>query len=65
MMATRTLQQYESALEERKIAAGYVGCDFVCANSGVNRTPEKRALLSELEKIWAERGAPKPFQANY
>jgi hypothetical protein len=35
-------------LEERKKALGYAGNDFVMPNSGVSRTPEKRALLKQL-----------------
>jgi hypothetical protein len=59
------LEDYERRLEERKKALGYTGNDFVMPNSGISRTPEKRALLKELADMARASGREPPFKANF
>lgn len=59
------LEDYERRLEERKKALGYTGNDFVMPNSGVSRTPQKRALLKELADLAYASGRGPRFKANY
>ena len=39
-MIALTLEQQEQFLAQRKAELGYVGTDYVPANSGARRTPE-------------------------
>lgn len=56
---------FEDRLARRKAECGYVGREFVPANSGVARTPEKRALLRALNEAIREDGNAPRFAANY
>ncbi len=58
-------EDYERELEERLRALGYTGNDFVMPNSGVSRTPEKRALLKTLADMARASGREPPFKANF
>ena len=59
------LSEFEKDLDRRKAALGYSGRDYVRPNSGVSRTPEKRALLRALASAARERGDEPRFPANY
>jgi hypothetical protein len=59
------LNEFEKELEGRKAALGYIGRDFVRPNSGITRSPEKRALLRALEDARREDGKELRFYANY
>jgi hypothetical protein len=52
-MKKTTLEAQSAWLEKRKAELGYSGNDFVAANPGERRTPEKRALLKRLEALRA------------
>lgn len=65
MVRVVRLEDYERELEERKKALGYTGNDFVMPNSGVSRTPEKRALLKELADTARAQGRAPRFKANF
>jgi hypothetical protein len=52
-------------VEARKKALGITGNDFVPKNSGIARTPEKRALLKALNEAVRARGGKPKFDANY
>lgn len=66
-MTTRTitLEEYERRLELRQKARGYEGADFVSANSGASRTPEKRDLLRVLAELARKKGREPKFKANF
>jgi hypothetical protein len=59
------LSDYERDLEQRIVARGFSGRDFVRQNSGVSRTPEKRALLRKLFDVLRANGRRSPFSANF
>ena len=63
-MKTISLEDFEKGLESRLAALGWTGRDYVLPNSGLNRTPEKRALLRAIADAAAERGVESPFKAN-
>jgi len=58
------LSDYERELERRIQANGFSGRDFVRQNSGVARTPEKKALLRKLFEMLRANGRRSPFSAN-
>jgi hypothetical protein len=58
------LNDYEQELDRRVEANGFSGRDFVRQNSGVARTPEKRALLRKLFEMMRANGRRSPFSAN-
>ncbi|HYF06061.1 MAG TPA: hypothetical protein VD970_00430 [Acetobacteraceae bacterium] len=64
-MKVITLEEREAQIR-RKLASGVLVPpldDLV--NSGLRRTPEKRALLKRLQKEADAQGRPLPFKANY
>lgn len=64
-MRTLTIGQLEARIERRKAEWGLDGDDYVRANSGANRSDEKRELLSAIALGAAERGRQPAFEANY
>lgn len=64
-MKTINLEDFEKGLERRKAALSLTGYDYVLPNAGVNRTPEKRALLRAIAGAAAEQGLEPPFKANF
>ena len=64
-MTTIDLEDFEKWLERRLAALGWTGRDYVMPNSGLNRTPDKRALLRAIADAAAERGLERPFKADF
>ena len=64
-MQTLTIRDLEARIECRKVLLGLEGDDYVRANSGANRTEEKRALLRAIAENAAERGRLPAFEAQY
>lgn len=62
---TRDLESQAKAIERWKADKGIVGRDYVPANGGARRTPEKRALLATLTEEAAKRGRKPPFSAKF
>lgn len=58
-------EDYKRELAARLEALGYTGNDYVMPNSGVSRTPEKRALLKALAEAARAEGVEPPFKANF
>ncbi len=64
-MKTVRLDDFERRQDRRKAELGITGRDFVRPNSGVARTPEKRALLRALADSARAAGRAPRFSANY
>lgn len=60
-----SLRNFERGLDARKAALGYTGFHFVRPNSGVARTPAKRALLRSLHEAARHAGRKPRFEANF
>lgn len=63
-MRVITFARHEATLAERRAALGLDRPDAVARNSGLCRTPEKRALLAALRRRADEAGTPPSFFAN-
>jgi hypothetical protein len=63
-MKTVNFKDFERALDQRKAEKGYVGKDFVRVNSGIFRTPEKKAVLRALERA-SKKGNKSDFITMY
>ncbi len=63
-MISMTFEAQQQSLARRKAELGFAGTDYVLPNSGLSRTPEKRALLRAMKRAADERGFELPFQAN-
>jgi hypothetical protein len=50
-MTYTTIQEQSEFLARRKAELGITGTDYVQANPGGRRTPEKRALLERAERL--------------
>lgn len=59
------LAEYSAWLEKRKAELGLTGRDYVPKNSGLRRTPEKRALLKWIKDECEKKGKTPPFDANF
>lgn len=64
-MNIMTLEEMSAKIQKRKVELGLVGNDYVAQNSGVNRTPEKRALLQWIKNNCVRQGKKPPFDANF
>jgi hypothetical protein len=64
-MVTITLERQAETIERWKALRGVSGRDYVPANSGVTRTPEKRLLLKSLADDAKARNKEPRFSANY
>jgi hypothetical protein len=64
-MISMTFEEQQESLERRKAELGLTGTDYVLPNSGVSRTPEKRALLRAMKQAADERGVELPFKASF
>jgi len=60
-----TIERQAETIERWKSRNGVTGRDYVPVNSGVSRTPSKRALLRSLAEISADEGDPPRFYANF
>ena len=60
-----TLAEMSTRIEEYKKRYGIVGNDYVPKNSGLRRTPEKRALLQWIKDECEKKGKKPPFDANF
>jgi hypothetical protein len=58
------LEQQARSIERWKARAGVTGRDYVPRNSGVSRTPSKRALLKVLASL-TPAGEEPVFPAKY
>ena len=58
-MKRTTLKAQSEWLAKRKTELGLTGKDYVPANPGGKRTPEKQSMLRELEALRA--GNPRAF----
>jgi hypothetical protein len=63
-MIRTTLEQQAAIIERWKAKNGITGRDFVPRNSGVSRTPSKRALLKLLADLTPP-GEEPIFPANF
>ena len=59
-MQTSTIRDLEARIGRWHALSGLDGDDDLRANSGANRTEEKRALLRAIAENAAERGRPFP-----
>jgi hypothetical protein len=59
------LKDLAASVERRKAQLGISGADYVCRNSGENRSAEKRALLRAIEAGSAAQGKRPAFEARY
>jgi hypothetical protein len=60
------IREKERWLEARQKELGLTAADFVAArNNGLQRTPEKRALLQRLAEEAERQGKPVTFPANF
>ncbi len=64
-MPTLTLRELEARIERRKAQLRLEGDDYVRANSGANRSEEKRELLRAIAENATERGRQPAFGAQY
>lgn len=65
MGKTVTLEAYERGVERRKARFGYAGDAYVATNSGVDRTPSKRALLKAMaDAAKAESDTPRSMRPS-
>lgn len=64
-MRVIALMELEREIDQRKAELGIVGQNYVPLNSGLRRTPEKRALLGRLRDLAKEDGVSPPFDANF
>jgi len=64
-MQTLTIRDLEARIERRKAEWGLEGDDYVRANTGANRTEEKRELLRALAQNATDRGRRPAFEALY
>lgn len=60
-----TLKEMSARIEKRKAELGLVGNNYVPKNSGLRRTPEKRALLQWIKDECERKGKKPPFDANF
>lgn len=64
-MQILTIRELEARIERRKALLGLEGDDYVRANSGVNRSQEKRELLRAIAQNANDRGRQSAFEAQY
>ena len=64
-MTRTTLKAQSEKLAQRKAELRLTGRDYVLANSGGRRTPEKRALLAKLREIASANPRAFKFKANF
>ena len=57
--------ELERQIDQRKAELGIVGNNYVPLNSGRNRTPSKRAMLSALSDLARSKGQAPKFKANF
>jgi hypothetical protein len=63
-MRTLKLNELAGSIERRKAQLGISGDDYVLPNSGLYRSPEKRALLQAIERGSAEQGLAPAFASR-
>jgi flagellum-specific peptidoglycan hydrolase FlgJ len=60
-----TLQEFRKEVQARKLAAGVTDREIEAArNSGIRRTPEKRAFIARIQER-AQAAGKTPLPANY
>lgn len=64
-MTQTTLADKAQSISRRKAEAGIEGRDYVIANLGTRRSPEKRDLLRTIDAEAKARGAKPRFRANF
>ncbi len=64
-MQALTIRDLEARIERRKAEWGLEGDDYVRANTGANRSEEKRELLRALAQNATDRGHQPAFEARY
>jgi hypothetical protein len=64
-MQALTIRDLEARIERRKAEWGLEGDDYVRANTGANRSEEKRELLRALAQNATDRGRQPAFEARY
>lgn len=60
-----TLEEMSARIEKYKVERGIIGNNYVPRNSGVSRTPEKRALLQSIYDQCKLEGREPTFKANF
>lgn len=65
IMQILTIGELEARIERRKAQLGITGDGYVLANSGANRSDEKRELLRALAVRAAEQGRSPAFEAQF
>ena len=64
-MNITTLEEMSARIEKWKAERRIVSNNYVPRNSGVSRTPEKRALLQSIYDQCKLEGREPPFKANF
>jgi len=64
-MVKTSLKSQETFAIARKTELGITGREYVRANDGSTRTPEKRALLQRIAKLAKAQGRTPPFTAAF